>query len=180
MCAPRPDGYANRIFTTVAKRPAPPSAANAIAKSRLLKRGQRSTCVRYIYGIYRCCTHPPLFLFSLPGQAGCLCPVYCHASPLADPGSGHRRGIRRRCRASMKMKRMKSEVISATIESYLKRRHYQVQCRGELVQVSCRAWLAMNERVRHNLLHRCCCFSRTMTFTAREISCFVKTAIRQR
>lgn len=92
---------------------------------------RRSTCVRCIYGIYRCCTHPSLFLFPLPGQAGCLCPAYCHASPLADPGPGHRRGIRRRCRASMKMKRMKSEVISATIESYLKRRHYQVQCRGD-------------------------------------------------
>ncbi|KAL6431357.1 hypothetical protein ACFW04_007179 [Cataglyphis niger] len=39
----------------------------------------------------------------------------------------------RRRRVSMKMKRMKSDVISATIESYLKRRHYQANdyCKGD-------------------------------------------------
>ncbi|XP_072762235.1 TAF5-like RNA polymerase II p300/CBP-associated factor-associated factor 65 kDa subunit 5L [Anoplolepis gracilipes] len=52
--------------------------------------------------------------------------------PSRIPDSGRRRNRRRR--VSMKMKRMKSDVISTTIESYLKRRHYQtndVYCKSD-------------------------------------------------
>lgn len=82
-------------------------------------------------------------------------------------------------RVSMKMKRMKSDVISATIESYLKRRHYQV-LRVTLAFTASfhvRVKLLKAERVVINLRHLRH-VRRPTTSIARAISCFVRAAIK--